>query len=94
MQTIIATHHVQDYDTWKAGFLADEPRRAEMGVTGHVIGRITGSPEQAVAILHATDFTQFQQAMQNPGLMEAMKAAAVLAPPTLQVLSDCESKSY
>ena len=94
MITYIISHQVQDYATWQAGFLADEPRRTAAGVKSHIIGEVDGHPGMAIAILSCENGDFMEKTMQDPNLMEAMKAAGVLAPPSVQVLANANSGTY
>jgi hypothetical protein len=94
MYTVIITHQVQDFATWQASFESDEARRVAMGVKNHIIGRIPGSPEGAVAILQVEDMAGIQGAVADPGFQEMLKSAGVLAPPTVQVVESSRSKAY
>lgn len=91
METVIVTHQVKDYDTWKAGFDADVDRRAGMGITNIITGKIPGSPDQAILIITLPSFAKLAGVMQDPELMAKMAELGVMGPPTIQLLTSSES---
>ena len=78
----IASHPVNDFDTWKSAFDQFEPIRKEGGKRSALVLRHAEDPNM-VTVINAWDTVETAQAFfDREELKAAMREAGVTAPPT------------
>jgi quinol monooxygenase YgiN len=83
MATMFVRHGVSDFETWKQAFDAFDAERQSMGVTGHGVYQVDGSPNE-VTVYHQFDSMEAARSFAaSPRLQEVMKAAGVQGTPDI-----------
>ena len=86
MATIIMSHDVEDYATWKPIYDADSARRDEAGSRELAVGTKSDNPN-SVYIIWDGDAASMDQMMQDPDLAEKMKEAGVTSAPKVIIIN-------
>lgn len=82
MAKVFLNHPIADYDTWRASFDADTPRREAAGMTNVHVLRDADNPN-SIWLVGDGDPDKVNAMMQDPGLAAAMQEAGVTGPPQL-----------
>ncbi len=85
--TVIVTHEVKDYDSWKKGFDGDEKPRQEAGLTLLNVYRSVDNANVITATFEATSAEAAKKFVANPALKENMKKAGVTSRPDIKFLN-------
>jgi hypothetical protein len=94
MATMIVTHRVASYDTWKAGCDRHERMRREAGFTAATLLRDHADPNVVTIVLSTPSLERAKLFVGSPELREAMQHAGVQGPPEIRFLEDVESTRY
>ena len=82
MAKIFLNHPVADYETWRAVFDQDAPRRDAYGLTNVSVLRDADDPNQ-IWLVADGEPDKVNEMMQDPGLASEMEGAGVTGPPVL-----------
>ena len=82
MAKIFLNHPVADYETWRAVFDQDAPRRDAYGLTNVSVLRDADDPNQ-IWLVADGEPDKVNEMMQDPGLASEMAGAGVTGPPEL-----------
>ncbi len=74
-------HHVKNFDTWKAAYMAHDSMRQAYGITHYVIGRELGDSNMVMVIDKMNDEKRAKEFAGLPKLKEAMQKAGVNSAP-------------
>lgn len=86
MVTVLLSHEVKDFQTWKTGFDNGEALRAAAGVTTNAVYTAVDNPNMVTV---STDFPSaeaVQGFMNNPQLAADMETAGVISRPDVKIL--------
>jgi quinol monooxygenase YgiN len=86
MVTVIVTHEVKEYTSWRKVYDADEPNRKLMGFKVWGVYRDAKSPNWVSIIGTFPNAGAVDAFMASPKLKEAMDNAGVLGKPDVKVL--------
>lgn len=86
MATIILSHDVKDFASWKLIYDADSPRRKNAGLKELTVGTQSGNPKKVFMIWEGDPGT-LDQMLQDPALKERMEAAGVISPPEVTIIN-------
>jgi quinol monooxygenase YgiN len=84
--TVIVTHEVKEYASWRKVYDADEPNRKMMGFKVWGVYRDANSPNWVSIIGTFPNAAAVDAFMASPKLKEAMDNAGVLGKPDVKVL--------
>jgi quinol monooxygenase YgiN len=87
MVTVIVTHEVKEYTSWRKVYDADEPNRKMMGFKVWGVYRDAKSPNWVSIIGTFPNAGAVDAFMASPKLKEAMENAGVLGKPDVKVLT-------
>ena len=85
--TVIVTHEVKEYTSWRKVYDADEPNRKMMGFKVLGVYRDAKSPNWVSIIGTFPNAGAVDAFMASPKLKEAMENAGVLGKPDVKVLT-------
>lgn len=88
MATVIMSHRVKDYATWKPLFEADAPRREGAGVKVLAVGQKAGDPGNVHMVWDVADVSVIEKMMADPDLQKRMQDGGVISAPEVIVLED------
>ena len=86
MATIIMSHDVADYATWKPVYDADSARRDDAGFRELAVGTKSDNPN-SVYIIWDGDAAIMDQMMRDPDLEAKMKEAGVTSAPEVTIIN-------
>jgi len=86
MSTIILSHDVKDFASWKPHYDADSARRQNLGFKELAVGTQANNPKKVFVIWEA-DPDAVEQMLQDPELKEKMEAAGVISPPEVTIIN-------
>lgn len=89
MTTVIVSHSVADFDTWKPVYDAHEGRAANGCQSAEVL-RSTDDPNAITIVMRYPSTEQAQGFLNDASLKEAMKNAGVQGAPDIRVLESVE----
>lgn len=82
--TMLVTHEVRDFDTWKKAFDQHQDARKAAGVVSHLVTRWIDKPTMVRVFLVGTDAAKLQQFAASDDLKAAMKEAGVIDQPEVR----------
>ena len=85
--TIIITHEVKDFATWKIGYDADAPNRTAAGLKVLGLYRSIDNPNVVTLSMEAPNADVAKGFSANPNLKAAMEKAGVISAPDFKFLS-------
>ena len=86
MATIILSHDVKDYASWKPHYDADAARRQNAGFKEIAVGTKSDDPKKVILIWEG-DPTVLEGMLKDPELKERMEAAGVISPPEVTIVN-------
>jgi len=86
MATVILSHRVNDFNTWKPFYEADKPRRDATGINEIAVGQKSGDPGLVYMIWDVKDPAALQKMVSDPELAKVMKEAGVISAPELVII--------
>lgn len=86
MATIILTHEVRDFKTWKTFYDADSARRTGAGLNELAVGTKSDNPNK-VYVVWQGDPGAVGKMMSDPDLAEVMKKAGVVSAPEVVIVN-------
>ena len=88
MATMIVTHRVSDFDSWKKAYESHSGARANAGFTGASIHRDHLDPNLITVVLKNPSLEAAKTFAGSPDLRETMQKAGVQGPPEVKFLED------
>ncbi len=85
--TVIITHEVKDFATWKKGFEADEPNRKKAGFAMEGLYTSVEKPNEVTIIFSAPSVEAVNGMLSNPDLKASMEKAGVISRPEAKILN-------
>ena len=85
MATIILSHDVKDFASWKPHYDADSPRRDSLGFKEIAVGTQSDNPNK-VFIIWDADPGAVDRMLKDPELKEKMEAAGVISAPEVTII--------
>ena len=79
-------HRVKDFTSWKAGYDAHQPKRAEAGLTEKYLLRGADDPNEVVGLFEAQDLSRAKVFASSADLREKMQELGVLDTPDIYFL--------
>ena len=86
METIILSHRVKEFNSWKKHFDADLPRRKAAGLKDLKVGRRSDDPNNVYLIFESSNPQGLQKMLKDPDLKRVMDEAGVISAPEVIVL--------
>ena len=86
MSTIILSHDVKDFASWKPHYDADSARREKAGFKEVAVGTKSDNPNK-VFIIWEGEQGALEQMLQDPALKEKMEVAGVISPPEVTIIN-------
>lgn len=88
MATMIVTHRVQSFDSWKNAYEAHASARKAAGFTSASVHRDHADPNLVTIVLRNPSLDAAKTFAGSPDLKAAMKNAGVEGPPEIRFLND------
>ena len=85
--TILISHEVKDYATWKNSFDADEVNRKNAGMKIIVLYRSIDKPNVITGLIEAPSAEIANKFLSNPDLKANMEKAGVMSAPEIRILN-------
>jgi len=92
--TLMITHKVKDYATWRAAYDAHAEKRTEAGVIGDSVSQDPDDPNLIHVYLEGTDLEKLRAFTKAKDLKDAMKDAGVKGKPTFTFMTPQEMELY
>ncbi len=86
MATIILSHDVENFNSWKPYYEADFSRREQAGFKELAVGTHSEDPKKVFMIWEG-DPVRLEKMLQDPGLAEKMKEAGVTSVPEVTIIN-------
>lgn len=84
--TIIASHKVENFDTWKKAFEEGADMRTQAGVIIQGVYQEENDPNMVTIISEVPNVEMAKAMMESPALKEGMAKGGVLGAPTITYL--------
>ena len=84
---MLIRHKVKDFENWKAGYDAHQPKRAEAGLTEKYLLRGSDDPNEVVALFEAQDLSRAKAFATSAELREKMQEVGVVDQPDIYFLN-------
>jgi quinol monooxygenase YgiN len=86
MTTVILSHEVSNFSSWKKGFEDGEALRAQAGVKTHGVYSAVENPNQVTIITEFPSREAVQGFLSSPQLIADMEKAGVIGTPEIKIL--------
>jgi len=86
MATIILSHDVKDFASWKPHYYGDVARRENAGFKELAVGTQSNNPKKVFMIWEG-DPAAVEKMLQDPALKEKMEAAGVISHPEVTIIN-------
>ena len=87
MAFILIRHKVRDFDTWKTGYDAHQPKRTEAGLTEKYLLRSADDTNEVVMLFEAADLNRAKAFAASADLREKMQEVGVIDKPDIYFLT-------
>ena len=87
MATVILSHRVKDYISWKALYDSDKGRRDSAGVTEIAVGENADDPGMVHIVFQVADPSAMRAMMNDPELHKTMEAGGVISQPEVIIIN-------
>ena len=87
MEFILIRHKVRDFNTWKTGYDAHQPKRKEAGLTERYLLRGADDPNQVVMLFEAEDLNRAKAFAASAELRDKMQEVGVVDKPDVYFLT-------
>ena len=87
MAFILIRHKVKDFKTWKTGYDAHQPNRAEAGLTEKYVLRSADDANEVVLLFEAQDLNRAKAFAASADLREKMQEVGVIDKPDIYFLN-------
>ena len=85
---VLIRHKVRDFKTWKAGYDAHQPKRAEAGLSEKYVLRSSDDPNEVVLLFAAQDMSRAKAFGASADLRERMQEVGVVDNPDVYFLNE------
>ena len=87
MGFILIRHKVRDFNTWKTGYDAHQPKRKEAGLTESYLLRGADDPNEVVMLFEAEDLNRAKAFAASAELRDKMQEVGVVDKPDVYFLT-------
>lgn len=87
MGFLLIRHKVRDFNTWKAGYEAHQPKRVEAGLTEKYLLRGADDNNEVVILFEAQDLDRAKAFAASADLREKMQEVGVVDKPDIYYLN-------
>ena len=87
MGFMLIRHKVRDFNTWKTGYDAHQPKRKEAGLTEKYLLRGADDPNEVVMLFEAVDLDRAKAFGASPELRDKMREVGVIDKPDIYFLN-------
>lgn len=87
MGFMLIRHKVRDFNTWKTGYDAHQPKRKEAGLIEKYLLHRADDPNEVVMLFEATDFDRAKAFAASPELRDKMQEVGVIDKPDICFLN-------
>lgn len=87
MAFLLIRHKVKDFETWKTGYDAHQPKRTEAGLTEKFLLRGADDANEVVLLFEAQDLTRAKVFVASQDLREKMQEVGVIDQPDIYFLN-------
>ncbi len=87
MAFLLIRHKVRDFDTWKTGYDAHQPKRTEAGLTEKYLLRGSDDANEVVILFEAQDLNRAKAFAASADLREKMQEVGVVDKPDIYFLN-------
>ncbi|MCO5760069.1 MAG: hypothetical protein NHG36_00975 [Chromatiaceae bacterium] len=87
MAFLLIRHKVKDFETWKTGYDAHQPKRTEAGLTEKFLLRGADDANEVVLLFEAQDLTRAKVFAASQDLREKMQEVGVIDQPDIYFLN-------
>ena len=87
MAFILIRHKVRNFDTWKTGYDAHQPKRTEAGLTEKYLLRSADDTNEVVMLFEAADLNRAKAFAASADLREKMQEVGVVDKPDIYFLT-------
>lgn len=87
MAFLLIRHKVKDFETWKTGYDAHQPKRTEAGLTEKFLLRGADDANEVVLLFEAQDLTRAKAFVASQDLREKMQEVGVIDQPDIYFLN-------
>ena len=87
MAFILIRHRVRDFNTWKTGYDAHQPKRTEAGLTEKYLLRSADDTNEVVMLFEAADLNRAKAFAASADLREKMREVGVIDEPDIYFLN-------
>ena len=87
MAFILIRHKVRDFDTWKTGYDAHQPKRTEAGLTEKYLLRSADDTNEVGMLFEAADLNRAKAFAASADLREKMQEVGVIDKPDIYFLT-------
>ena len=87
MAFILIRHKVRNFDTWKTGYDAHQPKRKEAGLTEKYLLRSADDANEVVMFFEAADLDRAKAFAASAELREKMQEVGVIDKPDIYFLN-------
>lgn len=87
MGFMLIRHKVRDFNTWKTGYDAHQPKRKEAGLTDKYLLRGADDPNEVVMLFEAVDLDRAKAFGASPELRDKMQEVGVIDKPDIYFLN-------
>jgi len=84
--TLIVTHKVGDFASWKSKFDADETNRIHAGLRVKGLYQSIEDPNEVTLVSEAEDIEKVKALFSNPDFQKVMQEAGVVSEPQIKML--------
>ncbi len=87
MASLLIRHKVKDFETWKTGYDAHQPKRTEAGLTEKFVLRGADDANEVVLLFEARDLNRAKVFATSQDLREKMQEVGVIDKPDIYFLN-------
>lgn len=87
MAFVLIRHKVKDFQSWKTGYDAHQPKRTEAGLTEKYVLRGADDANEVVMFFEAQDLNRAKAFMASADLREKMQEVGVIDKPDIYFLN-------
>ena len=87
MRFVLIRHKVRDFNAWKTGYDAHQPKRTEAGLTEKYLLRSADDTNEVVMLFEAADLNRAKAFATSAELREKMQEVGVIDKPDIYFLN-------
>ncbi len=92
MSTIMVTHSVEDYETWKPHFDGHDETRQEYGQLGYRLFRASEDPNEITVVLDWESEERAHEFLEESDIESVMAEGGVIGEPEIRFFEELESR--